>query len=199
MLEGVALAPLVSALIALVGVLVGLGIARFVLPGTRKIKRLEAEIEQLRREHGEYRGRVNSHFHKTAELIGNMTASYKAVYDHLSDGAQTLCAGDALSGPALFSGPRLILADNVEVTSAGVQSATSPVGVAPPTGSTSSAPVQAGTPAQRPDSAGADEGVSDDRSVSQASGVSSGKTTSASADAGEATGNAAPRSGVATA
>ena len=169
MLEGLALAPLVSALIALVGVLVGLGIARFVLPGTRKIKRLEAEIDQLRREHDDYRGRVNTHFHKTSELIGNMTASYKAVYDHLSDGAQVLCSGDALSGPALFSAPRLILAENVDVTPTGARSATAPAGAEPPAGSASSAAaVKAETVVVQAASGGAGEGVSDASDVATA-------------------------------
>jgi len=122
MLKGFEVEPFVAAAIALLGVVVGLVIGRFALPGRRKIKRLETEIEQLRREHADYRVRVSTHFHKTGELIGQMTASYKAVYDHLSDGAQTLCAGDALAGPA-FPVPRLILADNIEVAAGGVTAA----------------------------------------------------------------------------
>jgi uncharacterized membrane-anchored protein YhcB (DUF1043 family) len=163
MMQGLDIEPFVAAVIALVGVAVGLAIGRFVLPGTRKIKRLESEIEQLRRAHADYRSRVSSHFHKTSELVGQMTASYKAVYDHLADGAQTLCAGDALPGPA-FPAPRLILADNVEVTAEGV--AAGRTGAAP-AGATLRAPADSASGAQPPNETmieptperGANEGV----------------------------------------
>jgi len=172
MLEGLELAPFVSALTALAGVLVGLGVAHFVLPDAKKVKRLEAEIERLRREHEEYRGRVNGHFHKTAELISTMTASYKAVYDHLSEGAQELCAGGALSGPALFSAPRLILAENLDVSPEGVRPGASPVGIQEKGpqegGSATAASSAARTNENRAETAGADEGASDTATVSGA-------------------------------
>ena len=119
MLQGIALERFVAAMIALAGALVGVGIGFLLLPGQRRIKKLQVEIADLRREYAEYRSRVGTHFQTTARLVGEMTASYKAVYDHLADGAQVLCAGAPLTGPA-FAAPRLILAENVEVTPNGV-------------------------------------------------------------------------------
>jgi uncharacterized membrane-anchored protein YhcB (DUF1043 family) len=114
MLESVSLDPFVAGVVAMAGVALGLLLGRFMLPGPREVKRLRAEIERLGREHGEYQSRVTGHFEKTGELIGQMTASYKAVYDHLADGAQTLCAAEALPKP-LFSAPRLIIDESLSV------------------------------------------------------------------------------------
>jgi uncharacterized membrane-anchored protein YhcB (DUF1043 family) len=76
------------------------------------VKRLRGEIERLNGEHADYQGRVASHFRKTGDLIGQMTHSYKAVYEHLADGAQSLCTADALPKPA-FTAPRLIVDDSL--------------------------------------------------------------------------------------
>jgi hypothetical protein len=122
MLEQFVLDPLVAATAALLGVLLGLVLGRLFLPGPREVKRLQAELDRLRREQTEYQGRVAGHFHKTGELIGQMTASYKAVYDHLADGAQSLCAAEALPKPA-FSVPRLIVDETVSI---GAQGAAAP-------------------------------------------------------------------------
>ncbi len=37
-----------------------------------------------------YQEQVEGHFAKTADLIDNLTESYKAVFEHLSDSAETL-------------------------------------------------------------------------------------------------------------
>lgn len=49
----------------------------------RSVKAMEAQHQQFRDE-------VNQHFVETAELINQMTDSYKAVFDHLSHGAERL-------------------------------------------------------------------------------------------------------------
>lgn len=49
----------------------------------RSVKAMEAAHQQFRDE-------VNQHFVETAELINRMTDSYKAVFDHLSQGAERL-------------------------------------------------------------------------------------------------------------
>jgi uncharacterized membrane-anchored protein YhcB (DUF1043 family) len=120
MLEQIALDPLVAAASALLGVLLGLILGRLFLPGPRHVKRLQAEIDRLGRERAEYQARVAGHFQKTGELIGRMTQSYKDVYDHLADGAQSLCGADALPKPA-FTTPRLIVDDTVSVGGDGVR------------------------------------------------------------------------------
>jgi uncharacterized membrane-anchored protein YhcB (DUF1043 family) len=82
------------------GAAAGALVAFFLLPSPRQMRRLQDEIDTLRAEHERYRSQVTSHFHKTAELVGVMTQSYKNVYDHLAQGAQALCDGL----PALPSG-----------------------------------------------------------------------------------------------
>lgn len=52
-------------------------------------KRVRAELE-------EYRLEVKEHFVQTAELVNNLTRSYKAVYDHLESGAYGLVGDEAL-------------------------------------------------------------------------------------------------------
>lgn len=47
-------------------------------------------VESLKRENERFREEVNEHFVQTAELINRLTDSYKAVFDHLSDGAGKL-------------------------------------------------------------------------------------------------------------
>jgi len=47
-------------------------------------------VRQLREENERFRGEVNDHFVQTAELINRLTDSYKAVFDHLSEGAERL-------------------------------------------------------------------------------------------------------------
>ena len=52
-----------------------------------KIQDLEAQIVELE----EQKSRVNGHFQKTASLLHDMTGQYKAIYEHMAEGAQTLC------------------------------------------------------------------------------------------------------------
>ncbi len=47
-------------------------------------------VETLKRENQRFREEVNEHFIQTAELINQLTDSYKAVFDHLSEGAEKL-------------------------------------------------------------------------------------------------------------
>lgn len=48
------------------------------------------EAQALRRELESYRKKVSDHFVRTAELVNNLTDSYKAVFDHLRQGADEL-------------------------------------------------------------------------------------------------------------
>lgn len=73
------------------GVAVGVAIGHFWSPAIGEAKRLRDDVERLQREHDTYRASVNSHFRKTADLVGQMTRSYAAVYDHLAGGAQRFC------------------------------------------------------------------------------------------------------------
>jgi uncharacterized membrane-anchored protein YhcB (DUF1043 family) len=95
-----------------------------VLPSRREIERLTAELTALKSEHASYKGHVSKHFLKTSELVANMTASYKAVYDHLATGAQSLCRDtEALEAPK-FGSPKLIFDPTIEVAPNSAQAAT---------------------------------------------------------------------------
>ena len=61
----------------------------------RRIKELEDELNDTKKDLDNYRGKVNSHFKKTSDLFSKMTDSYRAVYLHLAEGSQELCTSDA--------------------------------------------------------------------------------------------------------
>lgn len=46
---------------------------------------------ELRDELSEYKDSVNAHFQTTAGLLHDMTEQYRAVYEHMASGAQSLC------------------------------------------------------------------------------------------------------------
>ena len=86
----------------------GVIVARFTLPGPKRVAQLEERLDKAEKEHEVYRAGVTTHFKTTAELVGEMTQSYKAVYDHLAHGAQSLCGEyDALTS-SVFGASRII-------------------------------------------------------------------------------------------
>lgn len=72
---------------AIVGILLG-GTAVWLLLDSKKGG--ADSVETLKRENERFREEVNEHFVQTAELINQLTDSYKAVFDHLSEGAEKL-------------------------------------------------------------------------------------------------------------
>lgn len=54
-------------------------------------------IAELKRENEKFRNEVTEHFVETAQLINQLTDSYKAVFDHLSSGAEKLVDDKALA------------------------------------------------------------------------------------------------------
>jgi uncharacterized membrane-anchored protein YhcB (DUF1043 family) len=79
-------------LIALaVGALIGLLVGRRISPDRIRCQALEQELEAARAEATDYREEVAGHFSRTSELVHDLTLQYRAVYDHLADGARTLC------------------------------------------------------------------------------------------------------------
>lgn len=75
-----------------------------------KTRALEGELSTMKDEFSQYREDVNSHFQTTAELIQQMTDSYKAVYRHLASGSQQLCSGQVMLD--LDEAPRLSKGNN---------------------------------------------------------------------------------------
>jgi len=101
--------------ILLLGIILGAIATRLVLPSRRQLRRLASELESLRAEHAAYRANVTQHFETTSDLVANMTASYKAVYDHLAAGAQNLCDGSKALEAGQFGAPRLVFDQRVDV------------------------------------------------------------------------------------
>lgn len=100
-----------SALVAALvfgGALVGGLVAWIALPSQKLVRTLERELDESRKQHSEYRDDVTDHFKKTAELVGEMTKSYKAVYDHLANGAQSFCVEQDALTSEVFGSPRII-------------------------------------------------------------------------------------------
>lgn len=73
------------------GALVGLLVARRNNRDRLRCQELEAELAGVRAGAARYRDEVATHFTKTSELVRGLTLQYRAVYDHLADGARTLC------------------------------------------------------------------------------------------------------------
>lgn len=101
--------PLIpGAVVFFAGLALGVGLAYLFVPGRKRQRQLLEELQREREAHSDYRHGVAEHFETTAELVNNLTQSYKAVYRHLAEGAHSLCA-DELVNPALrFAEPRLI-------------------------------------------------------------------------------------------
>lgn len=56
----------------------------------------DGSVAELKKENERFREEVNEHFVQTAELINQLTDSYKAVFDHLSEGADKLVDKEAV-------------------------------------------------------------------------------------------------------
>lgn len=89
-----------GAIMLLLGIGVGLLLARRMLPGAQRARELEKELETRRAEHQAYRQQVTQHFEKTGDLFQEMAKGYRTVYDHLAHGAHDLC-GEGMQTPRL--------------------------------------------------------------------------------------------------
>ncbi|HXC51263.1 MAG TPA: DUF1043 family protein [Candidatus Limnocylindrales bacterium] len=95
----------VQLIVALVvGVGIGLVAGYLTFPAIREAKRLRIQLDGILAEHETYKKSVSAHFRKTGELVGEMTRSYAAVYDHLATGARSFAA-EAASEMTLPFGP----------------------------------------------------------------------------------------------
>lgn len=54
--------------------------------------RLEAELKEKHEELEAFRGKVNRHFEKTADLFNQVSDSYQSLYDHMANSSSQLCA-----------------------------------------------------------------------------------------------------------
>ena len=104
--------PVVAAGVALVALGAGIVIGRRTGDAHARAKELEAQLEtsakerefarteteaarhetaRIRSEFDDYRAEVVDHFTGTSGLLRALTLQYRAVYEHLTDGATTLC------------------------------------------------------------------------------------------------------------
>ncbi len=72
----------------LAGVLIGRAGAR---REAARLRRLEEQLRASEAEHEHYRGQVSEHFGETSRRLRDLTLQYKSVYEHLAEGARTLC------------------------------------------------------------------------------------------------------------
>jgi len=94
---------MVAVIVFCLGCLLGAFISRSFFPPEQQ-KQLEESLQSSREELGQYQREVAQHFADTAQLVQNLTSSYKDVHDHLANGAlkltnpeitqQVLAAGD---------------------------------------------------------------------------------------------------------
>jgi len=87
-----------------IGILIGFATGFYfsVLNGSekKKLEELKSKLNETENEMTQYKQSVTGHFVKTSNLINNMTDSYRAIYDHMSDGAKTLCSQSLIDSPA---------------------------------------------------------------------------------------------------
>jgi len=81
----------------IVGIAIGYFLVGRINTTPNKVTELEQKLQDLQRNHAHYRDEVSDHFSTTAELVQQMTDSYKDVYQHLASGAQDLCSTDVAS------------------------------------------------------------------------------------------------------
>lgn len=87
----------------LLAFLAGFGLAAY---GSRqnatRLRQAERDLEATREELEQYRQQVAEHFDGTSRLLRDLTLQYRAVYEHLAQGAQSLCPdGSNLLAPSL--------------------------------------------------------------------------------------------------
>lgn len=89
-LDPIALAIAAAALLAvfLIGLVVGRASSRRTAERARD---LEDRLQLAEEEMNQYRAQVSDHFSDTSKLLRDLTLQYRSVYEHLAEGARTLC------------------------------------------------------------------------------------------------------------
>jgi uncharacterized membrane-anchored protein YhcB (DUF1043 family) len=82
------------------GFAAGFFVSRLIDENKKKCEKLENQLNDAKSEMTSYKQNVTDHFVKTSNLINNMTDSYRAIYDHMSDGAKSLCSESMIDSPA---------------------------------------------------------------------------------------------------
>ncbi|HEY6130588.1 MAG TPA: DUF1043 family protein [Halioglobus sp.] len=84
------------------GLLLGWAAGRRTSVAEKKYREITLKLEQVTQEKLTFEAEVAEHFTKTADLLNNLTESYREVHNHLAQGAATLCQGE---GPMSLTRP----------------------------------------------------------------------------------------------
>ncbi len=98
----------------IIGVVVG-AVLMYVMkgkqPADQSVKAVEEKLNNYQQE-------VESHFAKTADLIDNLTNSYKEVFEHLSDSAESLLTEEQIKNQLINRKSREVTIKYLKSTSA---------------------------------------------------------------------------------
>lgn len=93
----------------LIGAAAGALLFRIFRSDEVRVKQLETQLQQLAEEHENYKGSVHTHFSGTARLFNELTDSYRKVYLHMANSAQSLCPDYISSQLSLSSEAKALL------------------------------------------------------------------------------------------
>lgn len=83
---------------ALIGLVLGVVWGRSRSRGdANRVLELEEQLRLAEADHATYRSQVSGHFVETSRRLHDLTLQYKSVYEHLADGARTLCPEGAVA------------------------------------------------------------------------------------------------------
>lgn len=75
----------------IIGFIAGAIVSRNLGSNPLRNRENQRAIDTLRQEQQHYRDQVTGHFQRTAELVNELTENYRAVHNHLAQGARELC------------------------------------------------------------------------------------------------------------
>jgi uncharacterized membrane-anchored protein YhcB (DUF1043 family) len=82
-----------------------------------QVRDLKQQLQRLSEEHENYKSSVHSHFGNTARLFGQLTDSYREVYQHMAEGARQLCPDYISNQLTLNNETRTLLKDELPAQS----------------------------------------------------------------------------------
>jgi len=97
-----------------IGAVIGYLMGRSSTNDTSQQDELTRQLDAAHQELNNYKEQVNGHFARTAELVNNLTESYKDVHQHLASSAQQLCK-DGTAAQSLEASMQPRLAEETEV------------------------------------------------------------------------------------
>lgn len=87
---------IIAVVALIVGTLIGYLLGRSGGNDSRQMELIE-QLDETQRELAEYKEKVTNHFEETANLVSNLTDSYKAVHTHLAKSSADLCSSELVS------------------------------------------------------------------------------------------------------